>query len=291
MTIGISQQKYISMDYEAAKKLGQQKGNFAAQMASARAQETQGDKNAQPVVLGIAFLDVGGNQSLGMTASYSQKSMPDNPIIQVGITFPGGVKETYEVVINEIDPSNATEMEMFALCNYNDALGKKEVGSTFGSWHVLKNNGRNAEYLGSFSMAHSVEEFTSVKQDWNAMVSSMKENHMEAGVFKQALDADKLLEMFKEYMDDLYERIQSGNTGAPSIQTGGASYTEEEWNRMLDNFDDIEEKIIEQMRQEHEERYAEQLEKEQGIKLTEKQEAFLTEGDGADEDWKSDTLL
>lgn len=291
MTIGISSNKHISMDFEAAKKLGQQRGNFAAQMAAARAQETQSGGDAQPVVLGMAFLDVGASQSLGMTASYLPQSTPDNPMIQVGITYPGGVKETYDVAINEIDPTNATELEMFALCNYNDALGKKEVASTFGSWHVLKNNGRNAEMIGSFSMAHSVDEFTTVKQDWNAMVGSMKENHMNAGVFKQAMDADKLLEMFKEYMDAMYERIQSGNIGEPSIRIGGASFTQEEWDKMLENFDDIEDDIRTEMRKEHEERRVEQLEKQQGIKVTEKQEAQETEGAVTDEDWKSDTLL
>ena len=291
MTIGISQSKHISMDFEVAGRLGQQRGNFATQMASASAQEAQGDGSAQPVVLGMAFLDVGKSQSLGMTASYLPESTPDNPMIQVGITYPGGVKETYDVAINKIDPSNATELEMFALCNYNDALGKKEVASTFGSWHVLKNNGRNAEMIGSFSMAHSIEEFTMVRQDWNAMVGSMKETHMNAGVFKQALDADKLLEMFKEYMDAMYERIQSGNVAEPSVQIGGASYTQEEWDKMLENFDDIEDDIREEMRKEHEERRVEQLEKEQGIKVTEKQDAEETEGAVTDEDWKSDSLL
>lgn len=291
MTIGISQHKHISMDFEAAAKLGQQRGNFAAQMAAATQGASAQGENAQPVVLGMAFLDVGKSQSLGMTASYLPESTPDNPMIQVGITFPGGVKETYDIAINEIDPSNATEMEMFALCHYNDALGKKEVASTFGSWHVLKNNGRNAEMIGSFSMAHSVEEFTTVRQDWNAMVGSMKETHMNAGVFKQALDADKLLEMFKEYMDAMYERIQSGNIGEPSVQIGGASYTQEEWDKMLENFDDIEEDLREEMRKEHEERRVEQLEKEQGVKVTEKQDAQKTEGAVTDEDWKPDTLL
>lgn len=284
MTIGISQHKYISMDYEAAAKLGQQKGNFAAEMAAAN-----NAKEKEPVVLGIAFLDVGGNQSLGLSAAYSQESSPDNPIIQVGITYPGGVKETFEVAINEIDPESATELEMFALCNYNDALGNKEVASAFGSWHVLKNNGRNAEMLGQFTMADSVEEFATVRQDWNAMVGSMKENHMEAGVFKQALDADKLLEMFKEYMDDLYERIQGGNINAPSYQIGGTSFTEEEWDKMLENFDEIEEDIVEQMRREHEERRMEQLEKERGIKETPEQE--VTEGEIKDEDRESELLL
>ncbi|MBE5880775.1 MAG: hypothetical protein E7289_00470 [Lachnospiraceae bacterium] len=284
MTIGVSQHKYISMDYEAAAKMGRQKGNFAEQMATVQGQATQRNGNAEPVVLGMAFLDVGGNQSLGMTASYATQSTPDNPIIQVGITFPGGVKETYEVAINEINPSNATELEMFALCNYNDALGKKEVASTFGSWHVLKNNGRNAELIGNFSMAHSVEEFTAIRQDWNAMIGEMKENHMEAGVFKQALDADKLLEMFKEYMDALYEKIQNGNINPPSIQTGGAAYTEEEWDKMLENFDEIEEDIRDEMRKEHEDRRVEQLEKEQGIKVTKEQEAEKTEGAVTDED-------
>ena len=269
MTIGVSQRTHISMDFEAASKMGRQKAGFADEMSLAQG---AGSDCKEPVVLGMAFLPVGQNQSLGMTASYAAESTPENPVVQVAITFPGGVKETYDVAIKEINPENATELEMFALCNYNDALGKKEVASTIGSWHVLKNNGRNAEYLGGFSMADSVEEFTTVRQDWNSMVGKMKDNHMKAGVFKQALDADKLLEMFKEYMDDLYQRIQSGNGGAPSIQIGGASFTEEEWDKMLENFDDIEEKIIEQMREEHEERYAEQLEKEKGIRLTEKQE-------------------
>lgn len=277
MSLGISQHTYISMDYEAAAKPGRQKGGFAAQMAATQGQAAQGAANSEPVVLGIAFLDVGGNQSLGLSAAYSQEATPDNPIIQVGITYPGGVKDTFEVAINKINPENATELEMFALCNYNDALGNKEVASTFGSWHVLKNNGRNAEFIGNFSMAHSVEEFTTVRQDWNAMVGSMKETHMNAGGFKQALDADRLLEMFKQYMDEMQARIKSGNIGAPSIQTGGASYTEEEWNKMLENFDDIEEDIRTEMRQEHEERRVEQLEKEQGIKETPEQE--VTEGE------------
>ena len=273
MSIGITHHKYISMDYEAAARKAKQKGDFAANMTAVQGQaQSANSTGAEPIVLGMAFLDVGANQSLGMTAAYSQKSTSDNPLIEVGITFPGGVKETYEVAINEIDPSNATELEMFALCNYNDALGKKEVASTFGSWHVLKNNGRNAEYIGDFSMAHSVEEFTTIRQDWNAMVGAMKENHMGAGVFKQALDAEKLLEMFKEYMDAMYERIQSGNIAEPSVQIGGASYTQEEWDKMLENFDDIEEDLREEMRKEHEKRRVEQLEKEQGIRVTEKQE-------------------
>lgn len=274
MAIGITNQTTISMDYEAVARLGRQKGDFTAQMSAVGIQGMQGEESQQPYVLGIGFLKVSSSQSLGMAATYAEDSTPQWPIVNVGITCPDGKKENFEVAIKEIDPKNATELEMFVLCQYNDAIGKKEVDSSFGSWQVLKNNGRNAEYLGDFSMAGSVEEFVSVKQDWNAMVSGMKENQIQAGIFKQALDSEKLLEMFQQLMDEMYERIQSGNTGAPSIQIGGASYTEDEWDKMLDNFDDIEEKIIEEMKKEHEERYAEKLEKEQGIKLTEKQGEF-----------------
>ena len=62
MTIGISQHKHISMDFEAAAKLGQQRGNFAAQMAAATQGASAQGENAQPVVLGMAFLDVGKSQ-------------------------------------------------------------------------------------------------------------------------------------------------------------------------------------------------------------------------------------
>lgn len=91
--------------------------------------------------------------------------------------------------------------------------------------------------------------------------------HIEAVNSGQDVATEKQRELFRKYMEEMQERIKSGNTGAPSIQTGGAAYTEKEWDKMLSNFDDMEKDIREEMRKEHEERRIKQLEKEQGIKV------------------------
>ena len=84
---------------------------------------------------------------------------------------------------------------------------------------------------------------------------------------RQEVNSENRRELFQKYMEEMQARIKSGNTGAPSIQTGGAAYTEKEWDKMLSNFDDMEKDIREEMRKEHEERRVKQLEKEQGMKV------------------------
>ena len=146
--------------------------------------------------------------------------------------------------------NNATGIEMFALCNYADAIGKG-TDSTFGSWSTLKNFAFNAEYLGEFSLG-DYEGFISVKQDWGKMVSSMTDTYMKAGVYKQVLDGQKLatiLNLCKDSVSEeniitqtdeidlrefistkrkeLYEKIKNGDTQV-RIQTGAQSFTEEE---------------------------------------------------------------
>ena len=86
-----------------------------------------------------------------------------------------------------------------------------------------------------------------------------KEDHTETNI---------LHEKFKECMDEMYERIQSGNIHEHSYQIGDTAFTEKEWNKILENFDDIEEDIRTEMRMEHEKRRVKLLEKELGIKET-----------------------
>ncbi len=57
-----------------------------------------------------------------MTAKYAEDDSEDNPVIKVNVTKPNG-KEEYLININEVNPRNASEIEMFALCSYADAKG------------------------------------------------------------------------------------------------------------------------------------------------------------------------
>lgn len=151
-------------------------------------------------ILGIGFLhEKNSNMHYGMCAKYADNYSEDNPVIKVTVQRPNGVEE-YNINIHDINPRNATEIEMFALCNYADATGKG-TGGTFGSWQTLNYYRDNASHNGYFMQTNGMDSFKSVRQDWMAMVQMMMKDYMNAGLYKQSLDGEKLL--------GIYERVLS----------------------------------------------------------------------------------
>ncbi len=122
----------------------------------------------------------------------------ENPVIKVNVTRQGKTEE-YRININEVNPRNASEIEMFALCNYADAKGIG-TGGTFGSWQTLNYYRDNASHNGYFELANGIDSFKSVKQDWMKMVRLMMKDYMDAGLFKQSLDGKGLLGIFERYV-------------------------------------------------------------------------------------------
>ncbi len=150
-------------------------------------------------ILGMGFLHSENNTvHYGMCAMYAEDYSEENPVIQVNVTKPGG-KEEYLININEVNPRFATEIEMFALCNYADAKGMG-TGGTFGSWQTLNYYRDNASHNGYFELSNGLDSFKSVKQDWMKMVQLMMKDYMEAGLFKQSLDGKGLLGIFERYV-------------------------------------------------------------------------------------------
>ncbi len=149
-------------------------------------------------ILGIGFLhDKNGPISYGMCAMYAEDYSEENPVIKVNVTRQGGTEE-YRIDINKINPRFATEIEMFALCNYADAKGMG-TGGTFGSWQTLNYYRDNASHNGYFELTNETDSFQSVKQDWMKMVQLMMKDYMEAGLYKQSLDGKGLLGIFERY--------------------------------------------------------------------------------------------
>jgi hypothetical protein len=70
-----------------------------------------------------------------MKAKYAECSTQDNPVIYVETNY-GGKTVSYNVNINEVDPNNASRLEMFALCSYADDVGIGD-DSTFGTYKTL----------------------------------------------------------------------------------------------------------------------------------------------------------
>ena len=149
-------------------------------------------------ILGIGFLhDKNSPISYGMCAMYAEDYSEENPVIKVNVTRQGGTEE-YRIGINKVNPRFATEIEMFALCNYADAKGMG-TGGTFGSWQTLNYYRDNASHNGYFELTNETDSFQSVKQDWMKMVQLMMKNYMEAGLYKQSLDGKGLLGIFERY--------------------------------------------------------------------------------------------
>ena len=152
----------------------------------------------------------------GVRAVLLEESTPDRPIIQVTSNY-NGKREFFNIDISKVDPRNATEMEMFALCSYADATGKGS-GDSLGSYHTLHISAALAKYnnySGELNDAPpSWEQFTEKKIDWTEM------GKFTVDVFKDSKDIkmielvlweNKLLNFFSDHIKKISEDILHDN--------------------------------------------------------------------------------
>lgn len=119
--------------------------------------------------LGLTMLPEEGKHNIyGMRAKLSSQSTIDNPIVQVISNF-DGKKEVFDIEIKKIDPKNASRMEMFALCCYEDKYGTG-TGSTFGSFHTFRMYEETAIQNGYLNRGNdqmsALEQFRNEKENW-----------------------------------------------------------------------------------------------------------------------------
>lgn len=242
-------------EYKCSKTLKGERFNYG------QAQELESDESR---MLGIGFLrDSATGISYGMSASYAKDYSKDNPVIEVSVTKGQNNIEKYYINIKEVNPANATEIEMFALCNYADANGMG-TGGTFGSWQTLNYYRRNADFNGNFVLTDTTDLCFTFRQNWISMVSSLMQVYNGAGLYEQGLDGNKLLDVFdasgsdvsedkvkegKNYIEiihnrieEIYAKIINGET-QPSIPTGAGEFTEEEWDKLIQQFDKVQEEL------------------------------------------------
>ena len=82
-------------------------------------------------------------------------------------------------------------------------------------------------------------------------MDSMKETNSEVsentGFAKEKEDMD-YSKLMKEKMDELFAKIKNGET-EPKYRIGAEEFTEDEWEKLLDNFDSIEDMIQELLKE------------------------------------------
>lgn len=239
--------------------------------------------------LGLTMVpEVGEELVYGMSAFLVESSTKDNPIVQIRSNL-NGEKVYYNVEINKVDPKNATQLEMFALLSYTDKMGLTEGGS-FGSFQKLQVYGMNASLNGYCRELSGVDTFLNERFDWTEILAKIMQDYMDAKLEEQYKDCKTLLNYFEEdedgdyhqfIQDKIVEILNKSKKGETqkSYQIGSQSFTEDEWDKFLENFDSMQEVLKELIRERLEKKEEELLEKKREDKIREdkelEEEAYL----------------
>lgn len=192
MGINISSNNYSDLANIASIDSTQTKINQFISGLSCAVEKT--DKKNSNTPISITSIQTGPNSMGGAAAKYATESTETDPIIQVIVT---GASETerYNVHVKDVNPSSASQLEMFALSAYTDDKGITEPG-TFGTYSRLNVYQLNAADNGMSPQLNSSQDFYK-KIDWLTVVKKMANCYLQnAATYKQYLDADKLSNIF-----------------------------------------------------------------------------------------------
>lgn len=190
--------------------------------------------------------------STGYAARYADSSTADNPIVKVG---------DYEVSIHDVDPSNATELEMFALLSYMEDTGEIPKHG-IAAFSKMKAYASQVEYDGVCSGIYDEKAFGSKKQDWLAILSQAKQSYASVPeTYAQSLECAKLLAYFSkmESGSDKREKLHSAIQDYVEANKLNAldlkkdkdwrEMSDDEWDKMLENLDEYLDAYKEQLKQ------------------------------------------
>ena len=118
-----------------------------------------------------------------MQARYAPDSTADNPIVRVTVKE-GNEWVSYDVNVFEVDPRNASQLEIFALMSYADDQGISQSGS-MGSYQQLRMYADNAQQNGYWEGNRKLEDFVGNKQNWMQMMEQMYKDYADSGIYSQ----------------------------------------------------------------------------------------------------------
>ena len=151
----------------------------------------------------IGIMTIG---SRGFIAEYADSSTEQDPIIKVG---------DYEVRVNDVDPKNATEIEMFALTSYMDDKGL--TGNTgMKTFNKMRAYSSQAEYNGFCNGIADPMTAWSQNRDWTDILQNAKETYIAMPkAYEHGLKCQSIIDSLESWSGArLLKRAQSGDTAA-----------------------------------------------------------------------------
>ncbi len=207
-----------------------------------------------------------GNMGYGMKASLVSTGSTDDVIVRVKLATGGGNYESVDVNLSEFNPRNATAVEMFAYCQYKDAMGEGS-GHTWGSWSAIKKVISPADGMNFGSLENILNE----KRDWTGALTKSK-TYMENPKSGETLSAADLLKMFEEQNKLTAEELKEGDDWR--------NMSDDDWDKLLsgvDNYiDAYKEEIREKVKKQMEAARKAAMEADPEMRSTAAQEAALS---------------
>lgn len=198
---------------------------------------------------GILGLTVIGNT--GYAARYADTSTPENPIIRVG---------DYEVNIHEVDPTNATELEIFALVSYMEDAGMIERRgiSSFSKVKAYAASIESDEVRGGL---YDENTFLTKKRNWTEILRAAGENFANIPeTYPQAVECRKIAAHFEKWNSDTGSREKLREAIANYVDSHKLTgkelkeekdwreLSEDEWDKLLENIDEYIENVQEYLK-------------------------------------------
>lgn len=195
MGIGALQTTSNGTDYAGYATTGNQRiDNFYSGLSSA---VEKSDSKAEGDALGLTTIKYTNSISYGMAAFYSSDSTGEDPIIRVSSNY-GGEQRYYDVHVNDVDPKNASQLEMFALSSYTDDKGITDSG-TYGSFSRMKVYESNAADNG-YGVDLQNPDNASAKLDWISVLKNMAGEYLQnSQTYSQYLDCNKLASQLENW--------------------------------------------------------------------------------------------
>lgn len=215
-------------------------GKISEELSSEKVSETT-EPEERVTPLGFGFANA-GMMGYGMSAALVEKPGCDDTIIRVKLATGSG-DEVIDVNLSNFDPKNATPVEMFAYCQYKDAIGEG-VNNKWGSWNALKGialTGNGADF-------GSLDNIMNKKMNWNHALAKSQTSYMDPKTNEIILSPSDLIKLLEDSHKLTAQELKE--------EKDWRELTDEEWDKMLEGIDkyiDAFKKRLRQMKEMQEE--------------------------------------
>ncbi len=159
------------------------------------------EASLKPNLIGYHVLFDADGTGRGIQASYAADSTAENPVVEVRITDENGnTGSVYRVNINDVDPTNASQLEMFALCSHAEKQGLTgEMSFGQGYRNLL-------EFASNAGFCADTQTFIHEKKDWITLLSDEKAEELVKQHPMYSGWRELFFELLEQCVEDLQER-------------------------------------------------------------------------------------